>query len=100
MDTLIFRLNNNDLAQSISYTEKISEDIYAAVAAESLSNFSLWGKGFMEFNEIKMIDTCRKSQERLRIPCIRGLGVGLVEFGPPEREHVRGLQFYFIKFHE
>ena len=93
MDTLIFRLNDNNLEKSLPYAEKIIEDSYATAAVESLANFSLWGEGFKKFNETTSIDICRKTQERLRVPCIRGLGIGLVEFGPPEKEYVSGLQF-------
>ncbi|HEY4486696.1 MAG TPA: cupredoxin domain-containing protein [Candidatus Paceibacterota bacterium] len=91
MNTTVLILTDFNFTQSFRYVEQITDDVYAKIAAESMPGFAI--KKSEIFTDEKIITICRSIQDRLRLPCILGFAAGFVEFGPPNGEYERPLQF-------
>lgn len=91
LKTLTMSLADNDFAKAIRlYYETITEDTYAADAIDNLATFA--GYSILRNNTIKdAINTCHRTQKRLHIPCIRGLGAGFMTAGAPDEEYKKAL---------
>jgi len=91
LKTLTMSLADNNFAKTIGlYYENIPEDTYAADAIDNLATFA--GYSILRNNTINdSINTCQRTQKRLQIPCIRGLGAGFMTAGIPDEEYKRAL---------
>ncbi len=94
MTVAVMRVVNDDVAKAAKYAEAVKEDEYAAEVMKNSTELKVRTyveKGDYNFKEI--INVCHTVQDRLRLPCIIGFAIGLVEFGPPENEHITSLSF-------
>ncbi len=89
MNTMLISISNKDLLTAAEFLEEI-EDEYAISAMRSLAG--VVGMSHKDLTFSKQIDDCRKVQDRLHLPCIRGFVSGLIEAETSEQE-VKALSF-------
>ena len=87
---IIMHETSDDLAKAIKLIESIPEDEYAI---EAIKNSAGLKARVFTGNLKDIITTCKSTQDRLRMACIKGFGSGLVEFGPANKEHTRAFEF-------
>jgi hypothetical protein len=90
LKTLVMSLADNNFAKAIGFYEDISEDAYATDAIDNLATFA--GYSILRNNTLDdAINTCHRTQKRLQIPCIQGLGAGFLTAGAPDQEYKKAL---------
>ncbi|MDP3794447.1 MAG: hypothetical protein Q8R13_00765 [bacterium] len=92
MNTLIFKLGQNDVLQSTRFVEEIKDDVYARLAMVSLAAYAAFFIQDQDAAFSKSIDACRRIQKRLQTSCIVGFAAGLIEHGSPSNEGNAALQ--------
>ena len=89
------RLFSNDLKKVAKVFETIQEDAYAEEAIRNAMGFKILefmtGKSTDDLKQIAKI--CTSIATRLKKGCIEGFGASLVEFGPPDKEYIKPLEF-------
>ena len=90
LKTLTMTLADNDLASAVRFYEQIAEDDYATDAMDNLTTFA--GYAILRDNTLDdAISVCHKTQKRLQVACIRGLGAGFMTAGKPDEEYKRAI---------
>lgn len=86
-------ITKENLREAAMFVENVADDRHAATAIHHLALRTAQRKIFDRDRE-KTIADCRALQERLRLPCISGFGVGLLLYGPiAENPLHRALEF-------
>lgn len=88
MNTLISWITQNNFKEGSKFAEKEKDDIYAVTTLEYLIAF----ESFQNDTET-LLQVCRTTQERLRLPCIKGIAHGFMEKGDPGQEYVKAGEF-------
>lgn len=90
----VLAVTDNRFSESAQFVETIGETEYAVTAVEALAAEQI---RLQIKNDTPTLEdatrACRGLGARLRIPCIRGLLVGLMKYGPPETEYEGALEF-------
>ncbi len=93
MMTAIIWLGNYTLAESAPYVEKFVEQPYAPLSIQALADSSIRWVLAQKGEPAESLSVCRSLRPDLRLPCVRGLAEGFLQFGPPEKEHEGALAF-------
>lgn len=88
MNTLISWITENDFRKGSSFAEKEKDDIYAITTIEYLIAFESY-----QNDTDTLVDVCRTVQNRLHLPCIKGLVHGFMEKGDPGQEYIKAGEF-------
>jgi len=92
MMTALIWLADYDLPTSFKLIKKYVEEDHQPMSVNVLVD----SKVRYIINDPDFADTvlvCRSLEENLRLPCITGLANGLIQFGEPEVEYVKALEF-------
>lgn len=93
MMTAILWLGDHTLAGSAPYVEQFAEEEYAPRSIQALADSSIRGVLARHEDYTKNLSVCRSLRPNLRLPCVRGLAEGFLQFGPPGNEYEGALQF-------
>jgi hypothetical protein len=92
MNTYLIKLASDDYVIAVKHIETIPIDGEAKSAARSLAQ-SYSNKRSEKKELLEAVDSCRSTQERLRLSCIFGFSAGLVEKGAPRNEQIKSIEF-------
>lgn len=90
MNPVLTYLSGNDILAGGKYIEKIDEDRYATEAMLTLAGASLH---IQNTDHSAEVSACHKLQQRLKVPCIKGLALGIVLYGVPGKEYEQAINF-------
>jgi len=90
-NTLLMDLANKNIREAARFIEAMSEPEYQARAIDALMGYSARFIRNRDKDEVAM-QICHTLQPQLRAPCIAGIAVGFMEFGPPEKEYIQALE--------
>lgn len=85
-------MGNYDLAEAAPLVARYAEEGYRALAIKELANGSIRqivGKK----DPVSYLAVCRKLSADLTLPCVAGLGAGVMQFGRLDMEYADGLAF-------
>lgn len=89
----IIWLGGYDLEKSLYYMRFV-EELYLEVSVEGLAENSVRFILAENKNPQDYVSVCRRLKSPSQaISCIRGLGSGIMQFGPPEKEYIEALRF-------
>lgn len=92
MNTALFVFSEKDFTKAASFLEKVEKDEFALSGIRSLAG--VFGMSQVQNNDFsKIINDCRKIQQRLTISCFKGYAAGLIEGGNPSKEYEKALEF-------
>lgn len=93
MMTAIIRLPDTDFSKAAKMAEKFAGENYASLAIRVLADTSIRDLLSEKRDVAEHVRACRALGASLRLPCVRGLGEGFLQFGQPEREYIDALSF-------
>lgn len=85
-------MGNYDLAQAAPLVARYAEENYRALAIKELANGSI-RQMVGKKDPVSYLAVCRKLSADLTLPCVAGLGAGVMQFGRLDMEYVDGLAF-------
>ncbi len=93
---IIMNETSHNLEKAIKLISPIVENEYAIMAMKNVAG--LRARTFTTENNTtdslkEIVKICKSGEDRIVTACIRGFGAGLVEFGPPNKEHIRSFEF-------
>ena len=92
MVTAILWLADYDVSKAIDIVEKSVEDKYMAISVRDAVDASIR----FVIQTPKIFDTisvCHSLREPLRLACVEGFASGVMQFGAPEKEYGKALEF-------
>lgn len=85
-------LGNYDLNTAAPLVSRFTEERYREIAIQAVADGSI--RFIMNKKEPTIyLSICRSLGSRLHLSCIGGLGSGIMQFGAPDIEYVRALEF-------
>jgi hypothetical protein len=88
MNTVLSWMTRNSFKDASRFAEKEPDDDHAVTTIEYLIAYEAYQNDTDE-----LIDTCRALQDRLHLPCIKGLAHGFMEKGNPGVEYIKTRYF-------
>ena len=93
MNSSVMIVSGHDFRKAAEYPSKVLEDIFATKAIYSLAESAAAASNISNRGPDDVIEICQSLQTRLMQPCLSGFATGLIEHGPPGKEHEASLKF-------
>lgn len=93
MNTRASHMSKGNFPVASKFLNKIPEEKYAIYAMEQLAPSLIASKVGQGSSYVSEVQTCRLVPVHLKMPCLKGLVGGILEFGKPDFEYIEAIDF-------